>query len=151
MERPWVAVNVGRIHGGSAINIVPDRCVVEIGYRPIPGTQSEEVWGRLLEKLEALSHLQLETEILRITPSMLTPRDAELVGDLLPFATSEHCGSAGFATDGANLAKLGCAPIVFGPSSIDVAHQADEYVDLVDLVRRVDVVSALVRKRCAAR
>jgi len=150
MERPWVAMNVARIRGGSAINIVPDRCVVEIGYRPLPGTRSEEVWDRLLDKLQALSHLQLQTEILRITPSMLTPSDAELVGDLLPFATSERCGSAGFATDGANLAKLGCAPIVFGPGSIDVAHQADEYVDLADLVRGVDVVGALVRRRCAA-
>ncbi|MEM6927854.1 MAG: acetylornithine deacetylase [Myxococcota bacterium] len=148
MERPWVAVNVARIHGGTAINIVPDRCTVDIGYRPLPGAEPEAVWFRLVEMLAARPHLQVETELLRITPSMLTPADAPIVGELLPFAKHPHCGAAGFATDGANLAKLGCAPIVFGPGSIDVAHQADEHVPLADLVRAVEVVQTLVRRRC---
>jgi len=148
MERPWVAVNVARIRGGTAVNIVPDHCVIEIGYRPLPGTDTHEVWHRLCGALEARPDLQTEAELLRVTPSMLTSGDAELVADLVPFAADPHCGAAGFATDGANLAKLGCAPIVFGPGSIDVAHQADEYVDVADLVRGVDVVAQLVRKRC---
>ncbi len=148
MERPWVAVNVARIHGGSAINIVPDRCTIEIGYRPLPGTDPEEVWQRLMERLAARPELGAQGEILRLTPAMLTPSSATLVGELLPFADVHQCGAAGFATDGANLAKLGCAPIVFGPGSIDVAHQADEHVALADLVRGVDVVRALVERRC---
>ncbi|MEN0061715.1 MAG: acetylornithine deacetylase [Myxococcota bacterium] len=150
MERPWVAVNVATITGGSAINIVPDRCVVEIGYRPLPGTEPDAVWHRLEAALAALPHLDLTTELVRVTPSMLTRSDAELIGELLPFAASGHCGAAGFATDGANLAKLGCAPIVFGPGSIDVAHQADEYVPLADLVRGVDIVKTLIRRRCGS-
>src|SRR3954464_15613532 len=36
-EVPYVPLNVGTIHGGSAINVVPDRCVVEVGLRPLPG------------------------------------------------------------------------------------------------------------------
>lgn len=148
MERPWVAVNVATIRGGSAINIVPDHCVVEIGYRPLPGTDPEAVWNRLMMAVAARSHLEAEGEILRLTPAMLTSSDSDLVHDLLPFAASHHCGAAGFATDGANLAKLGCAPIVFGPGSIDVAHQADEFVPIGELVRAVEVVSELVRGRC---
>ena len=37
---PWTVVNTGCIHGGSAINIVPEHCVVKVGLRPLPGVSS---------------------------------------------------------------------------------------------------------------
>ena len=30
-------LNVGTVHGGSATNVVPDRCEVELGIRLLPG------------------------------------------------------------------------------------------------------------------
>ena len=52
LERPVVAVNVAEIQGGSAINIVPDRCVVRIGYRPLPGQDPEAVFHRIQQPLQ---------------------------------------------------------------------------------------------------
>src|SRR5690606_1317693 len=54
LDRPWVAVNVANVHGGSAINIVPDRCVLQIGYRPLPGMASEEVFDRIRTRIADL-------------------------------------------------------------------------------------------------
>lgn len=147
MERPWVAVNVARIEGGSAINIVPDRCVVQIGYRPLPGMAALGPWEQLQQRLDALP-LRWEGRVMRVTPSMLTERGTDLQRLLLPHACTSELGSAGFATDGGNLSTLGLAPLVFGPGSIDVAHKADEYLPVAELVRAVDVVESVVRDRC---
>lgn len=151
MERPFVAVNVARIEGGTAVNIVPDRCVITVGYRPLPGMDATEPWERLLERLRRLDPpVQHEGRILRITPSMLTPRGTELQAQLAPHASTHRCGAAGFATDGGHLAALGLQPLIFGPGSIDVAHKADEYVPIDALAKAADVVEVLIRQRCLA-
>lgn len=149
MERPWVTLNVAEIHGGRAINIVPDQCTLRIGYRPLPGQDPNQVYEELMERVTALKlPTPVHGRILRITPSMLTPDGTPLQPVLDTHAHDHRCGAASFATDGGNLAKLGMQPLVFGPGSIDVAHQADEYVPAGDLIRAVDVVESVVRNRC---
>ncbi len=153
LERPWVTVNVGEIVGGSAINIVPDRCVVRIGYRPLPGMDPEAVFTTIAERVHARwsegAGARATARVLRITPSLLTAEGTALQALLAPHAAHPHCGAATFATDGGNLAKLGCRPLIFGPGSIEVAHQADEHVPIDQLVRAVDVIEEIVRARCA--
>ena len=149
MERPWVAVNVAEIGGGVALNVVPDRCVVRIGYRQLPGQDPHLVWERLRARIAALGmSCPWEGRVLRVTPAMLTPRGTELEPLLDRHAHDHRPGAATFATDGGNFAKLGMEPLVFGPGSIEVAHMADEHVAVAELVRAVDVVESVVRARC---
>ena len=151
VERPWVALNIASIEGGAAINIVPDACRLKIGYRPLPGMEPHAVYHRLVERIDALGlDAPVKTTILRTTPSMLTPDGTPLQGLLEPHADHEHCGAATFATDGGNLARLGIEPLVFGPGSINVAHQADEFVPVAQLVRAVEVIEDVVRRRCCS-
>ncbi len=151
LDPPFVPLNVARIHGGSAINIVPDEVTIDLGYRPVPGMAVADVFDRLQRRLERLPrpHTGLHAEISRVTPSLLTPAGTPLERMLRAHAARPDVGAATFATDGGNLEKLGMAPLVFGPGSIDVAHQADEYVAIDALHRAVDVVEALVREACA--
>lgn len=149
LERPWVAVNVARISGGRAVNIVPDRCVIELGYRPLPGTEPEAVFERLRGAIAELD-VEVEARILRLTPSMLTPRGTALEALLAPLASATAPGAASFATDGGNLARLGLRPLVFGPGSIEVAHKADEYIETDALVRAATAIERVVRAACVA-
>src|SRR5688572_28289081 len=41
-ETPYATLNIGTITGGAAVNVIPDRCEVEIGIRLLPGMSSEE-------------------------------------------------------------------------------------------------------------
>lgn len=151
LERPWVTVNVAQLHGGTAINIVPDQAVLRVGYRPLPGQDPLAVADRLRHAIGSLGlSARSELEVLRVTPAMLTHRGTPLEGLLAPHAAHDGCGAASFATDGGNLARLGLRPLIFGPGSIDVAHQADEYVPVDQLARAVDVIEAVVRTRCCA-
>jgi acetylornithine deacetylase len=149
MERPWVALNVGEIAGGSAVNIVPDRCVVRIGYRPLPGEPELGVWEELQRRIAVLGlSAAVEGRVLRMTPALLTARRTPLEAVLLAHAETQAIGASTFATDGGNLSKLGTRPLVFGPGSIAVAHQADEWIAIDELVKAVDVVEAVVRATC---
>lgn len=149
IPRPWVPLNIATINGGTAINIIPDHCTIDIGYRPLPGMASEAVFNELSLRLRAACGDQLlSTEILRATPSLLTPPDTPLGRILSAHCNHSDCESASFATDGGNLAALGTQPLIFGPGSIEVAHQADEFVPRADLVRAVDILEAIVRERC---
>jgi len=149
MERPWVALNVGQIHGGQAVNIVPDHCVVRIGYRPLPGQPPDAVWNELQQRVASLGlKAKVEGRLLRVSPAMLTPLDTPLEAVLLSHASTTAIGAATFATDGGNLTQIGTRPLVFGPGDIAVAHQADEWIDGAELVKAVGVVEAVVRRMC---
>ena len=146
-----VPLNVGNIHGGTAINIVPDRCVLQLGFRPQPGMGH----GLLLAELETcLDAVQLpagtglDVTLLRVTPSLLTRAGTDLQALLTPHASSPDAGTAGYATDGGNLVAVGCEPLIFGPGSIKVAHQADEHVSVAALVEAARQVAAVVTARC---
>lgn len=149
LERPWVAVNTATLHAGSAINIVPDKAVVQLGYRPLPGMDAHDVHTRIVERVRQLPDMpRFDDRVLRVTPAMLTAEDSVTLPLVSPHACEQQQGAASFATDGGNLAKLGMQPIVWGPGAIEVAHQADEYISRSELVRSVDMVEAMIRTRC---
>lgn len=151
IERPWVALNLGQVHGGQAVNVVADRCVLTIGYRPLPGHAAGAVAEELAARIDALALPQPTTvRVLRATPALLTPLGTPLERTLRPHADHPGCSACTFATDGGNLARLGMLPLVFGPGSIAVAHQADEYVPVDQLHRAVDVAEDVVRRWHAA-
>ncbi|MBM4392068.1 MAG: acetylornithine deacetylase [Deltaproteobacteria bacterium] len=142
LERPFVVMNVARIEGGSAINIVPDRCAIDLGFRALPGMDEM----RLAAEVGAAVAPWATAELVRVTPALLTEPGTALEQLLAPF--SQGAGAAPFATDGGNLAKLGMRSLVFGPGSIDVAHRADEFVPADQLHRAVDIVTEVVARRC---
>jgi acetylornithine deacetylase len=149
LERPWTAINVGRIHGGSAVNIVPDACTLDVGYRPLPGEPHLGILDELTRRAAAIGGpWQFDVSLLHGIVSLSTAPDTPLQALLASWAAHPDVGAAAFATDGGNLAQLGTAPLVFGPGSIDVAHKADEYVEVGALHRAVDVVESVVRARC---
>ncbi|MCB9663055.1 MAG: acetylornithine deacetylase [Alphaproteobacteria bacterium] len=152
MDDPTVPLVVARVQGGTAVNVVPDRCTLQLGYRPLPGMPPEAVFDELRERLAhrlgydaARVHLSLGT----VTPALLTPAHGALQQLLQPHAQPGP-EVAPFATDGGQLARLGTAPVVFGPGSIDVAHQADEHVAIDALERTVRLLGQVAHARCVA-
>ncbi|MCA9488662.1 MAG: acetylornithine deacetylase [Myxococcales bacterium] len=149
MDRPVVAFNVATIEGGVALNVVPDRCRIQIGYRPLPGRDPHAPWEDLRGRVgDQVGGCPVHGRILRVTPSMLTPAGTPLEGLLRTHADDPALGAATFATDGGNLAKMGMQPLIFGPGAIEVAHKADEFVPAADLVRAVDIAEDVIRRSC---
>ena len=156
LPSPWPVLNTALIHGGAAVNIVPDHCVITLGVRPLPGQETQEIGARLAERIERVDRAarvdggRVQLDALRDTPSLLTAADCSHLHLLVPHATDPRPTGAPFATDGGQLARLGCEPLVFGPGSIDVAHRPDEYLERSELVATVGMIADVVRRACAS-
>lgn len=157
LERPYVVINPGMISGGSAVNIIPARCEVTVGFRPLPDQDANALFSRIQQRIleEALpyarslsSEANVEVLLERVSPPMLTPEGTPLERALTAFARDPRPSGCPFCTDGGNFQRLGVKSLIFGPGSIDQAHRPDEYIERAQLERGVDVVERLIMQVC---
>jgi acetylornithine deacetylase len=146
---PFVPLNVGTVQGGSAINVVPDRCVVELGLRPLPGASSEELFERVSGAVrEAALPLQAEIELLSDSPPMLLDDGAPIHRYLCGLTGQETGASVSFATDAGWLQRLGMDCAIFGPGSIEVAHKPNEHLEKDQLAAARGLLERTIRRFC---
>jgi acetylornithine deacetylase len=150
-EVPFVPLNVGTIHGGAAVNVVPDRCVLELGLRPLPGVDSRQLAERV-ERVarQAAAPLVPEVEVLGDSPPMLVADDAPVLRSLCTLAGGGEAVTVSFATDAGWLQRLGMQCVLFGPGSIGAAHRPNESVAKSDLAAARSVLERAVDHFCGA-
>ena len=138
-------VNAALIEGGSAPNMVPDRCVVDIDRRTIPGeTDPEKVLAPLRAVTDDLRaahpELDLRSEIREWIQAAESPADAP-IADAIREATAAETGTTppdvGFTgiTDARFYLNDAAIPtVIFGPGDLSLAHTADESIGVDELV-----------------
>ena len=137
------SINVGTIHGGTKVNIVPAYCIAEVDRRSIPGETQESVVASIqtaidLAKkrypdIDATIELPIYGKPFEVSPDSAVLKDVvAAVGD----ATGKEGESVGFrgSSDARFFAEAGSDVVVCGPGDITVAHTAHEYIDLDQLV-----------------
>ncbi|HMP74796.1 MAG TPA: M20 family metallopeptidase [Kiritimatiellia bacterium] len=141
-------VNIGLIRGGSSINIVPDRCVIEVDRRTVPGEDNAAILGEIraglirLQALGAISGWQL-TPIKDGTPFETkadTPLVQRLAASCVARGAAGRTEGAGWYSDAGPFARSCREVAVFGPGSIKQAHTADEFIELASLQQGVDIL-----------
>jgi acetylornithine deacetylase len=148
-EVPFVPLNIGTVHGGSAINVVPDRCVVEVGVRPLPGVTS----GELIERVDravraAASPFVPEIELLSDSPPLLLNEAAPIHRHLCTLVGQTAGASVSFATDAGWLQRLGLDCAIFGPGSIEVAHKPNEYLPKPEFAAARELMARTIQHFC---
>ncbi|GAA2173616.1 M20 family metallopeptidase [Agrococcus versicolor] len=134
--------SVGRIDGGHATSIVPDRCTLLVDRRLMPGERAEDVLARLLDdvrpRVESLG-CTVEGRTLMAMPGFTTDAAHPLVAAAVAsLADEEHVSAVEAwtaACEGGFVAEHhGCPTIILGPGDITgQAHQPDEHVRIADL------------------
>jgi acetylornithine deacetylase len=148
-EVPYVPLNVGTIHGGSAINVVPDRCAVELGARPLPGIASEELIERVSRAVrDAAAPFEPEIELLSDSPAMLLDEGAPIHRYLCGLTGQSAGASVSFATDAGWLQRLGIDCAIFGPGSIEVAHKPNEHLPKSELAAAREQLQRAIWRFC---
>ena len=147
---PYVAYNVATIHGGRAVNVVPDRCEIEIGYRVLPGLEGPDIAERTRAVLDAaLAEDAYELEVAGESPPMLIPADAAVLAVLCEEIGQIGSHSVSFATDAGWLQSLGLECAIWGPGDIAVAHKPNEWVPIEELRRCAAILDRAIARLCA--
>ena len=138
-------VNAAMIVGGSAPNVVPDRCEVEIDRRIVPGEDDPDAvlapFHRLVDDLVAEqpdTHIEVTlrdwTEAAETTgdsaiASLVRDAIAAAVGSIPPFVGFTGITDARFYINDAKIPT-----VIVGPGSLSVAHAANESIGVDEMV-----------------
>jgi succinyl-diaminopimelate desuccinylase len=111
-DRP--SINLGRIWGGDALNKVPDRCVIDVDIRYLPGQDP----ATLLEEVNAIPGATAAPLLIR--PPATVDRESPFVRGLREAAATYSSGdpmSVGRdgASDAVSFLRVGVPAVEFGP------------------------------------
>jgi len=146
-------LSIGKIQGGIQINIVPDRCIIELDRRLIPGEEADAILDSFEELLAEMRTQDPELQVAMEEPFLvdypLETKESEEVVRLAKGAITEVLGQAKvkgvpYGTDGSKTARAGIPTIVFGPGSIDQAHTANEYVEIDQVVKATEIFARMM-------
>lgn len=133
------SLQVVRVEGGVANNVVPDRCDVVVNRRFAPQRELDDVVAEVC----ALAADADELEVLNASPAAPPNLGDPLVADLIARFRLQVRPKLGW-TDVARFAAAGIPACNFGPGDPELAHTADERVSAEDLARCAAVLGRFV-------
>jgi acetylornithine deacetylase len=145
---PFVALNVGTVAGGSAANVIPDRCEVHLGIRVLPGMTVDDVSARVRAAVAGAVEEPFALEPVSESPAMLLDPDAPIHRALCEAVGQRESHSVMFASDAGWLQRAGFESVLFGPGSIEVAHQPNEFLPVEEFRRAGEVLDGLIHRSC---
>ena len=151
------SVHASLIEGGTGMSTYPDKCVVRIERRTIPGESRAEVTRELESACERIQRrvATFRGEVVETfaQPPSDVATDAPIVRALeTALADSdEKTQIAGMTawTDAALLNDAGIPAICFGPGDIRLAHSAEEWIPVNEIERATAVLARLATSWCA--
>jgi acetylornithine deacetylase len=147
-DTPYPTLNVGRIRGGDAVNVIPGECELLIGLRLLPGMSSDEAVAETraaIERAVGVENVALST--INDSPPMLLSADAPVYCTMCDVLGQSQSHGVPFSSDGGVLSRdLGLHCVLWGPGSIDVAHRADEYLPRADLDRADELLRSIIAR-----
>ncbi len=146
---PYPVLNVGMIHGGSAVNVIPERCVIELGVRLLPGGNAAAMAEQIRDataKTEP-SH-RVEVEVVNDNPPMFLPESARIHQILCGLLGQKQSYGVTFASDAGVLAQNGYECVLFGPGSIEVAHKLNECLPIDEFHKAGPILDRLIGQMC---
>ena len=149
----FTTVNIGTIRGGDKLNVVPDRCEIEVDFRVIPEQSKDDIFKSAVALADRVKKDDAEIEIIveKIpgfeTEPTLVPVNHPLIEKLqhaIESVTGERLAVNGtmVQTDLRWFIKQGIPGINFGPGTIENhIHGYDEFLEVEDLIQSTKVIA----------
>lgn len=140
---PHATVHAGRINGGTVLNIVPDRAVIDFEYR-YPANQPSEAIQRALAALaeevaapyrDGFPDARVKVDVVNAYPGLGMPPDHPVVDLLRRLVPEAGTIKVAFGTEAGHFDAAGIATLVCGPGSMEQGHKPDEFIDRAELGR----------------
>lgn len=140
---PYSTLQIGRIRGGEALNIIPDAASAEIEARAIAGVDPLtllEPAMRIVAESEGLS-----AEVIARYPGLSLDADHALAGLTVELTGHAPLAAVSYGTEAGLFQEAGIPAIVCGPGDIARAHKPEEYITVDELLAARDMVLRLGR------
>ena len=135
-------LNIGKIKGGVQVNIVPDYTAIELDFRLYETTKEEvlSIINNLLKKTDKKFNTKSNFYVFNYHKEIKTDQSNPYVKKLLEI-TKTKPGIATYCTDLATILNYKYIPFaIFGPGKIELAHQPNEYVELIDYYKSIELL-----------
>jgi acetylornithine deacetylase len=150
------SLHASAIEGGIGMSTYPDRCVLRLERRTLPGERDldivAEVERACARVRERRPSFDASARLLLSQGASDVPKQAPIVRvlDSALAASGEIVRVSGMSawTDAALLNAAGIPAICFGPGDISLAHAAEEYIPLAEIDRATAVLSSLAHRWC---
>jgi len=151
-DPPYTTINVGRIEGGMARNVVAESCRFDWEIRPIPEDDGDAILAAIQWYIDTVLHAEmrahhpdvgitLQHEV--IYPALRAEPDgaaARLVRDLW---TDAPPGVFSIGTDGGYFQAAGISTVILGPGQTARMHETNEYIEVSELEACLDFLGRL--------
>lgn len=145
-------LNVGRMIAGTKVNIVPDRALVEVDIRTVPGTAAQDT----VKELQTMLGDDIEIKTLLDLDAVATAPDNPWVQEVSAVVskctkrTVRAAEALPYFTDAATLTPaFGFVPtIILGPGEAEMSHKTDEYCYVPKLSEAVQIYTEISRNWC---
>ncbi|MFC4007292.1 M20 family metallopeptidase [Nonomuraea purpurea] len=148
----YVTPTVLQAGAEAQVNVIPAVASLFVDVRTIPGVEHKTVADRVAVLASAAEGITAEVSVLVDRPPVDVPTSDPVVAALAAAhraVTGQEpvYGGVPGSTDGTVLTHWGGIPsVVYGPGGKWIAHQADEYVEVAEIVRCTRVFAEAARR-----
>lgn len=142
------SVNLGIVKGGAAANIVPNSAEATFDVRYLPGQNAETIFADFKKCEAGIENGKFEYEIESNMPPHQISADNILVKaiqanakELLGF-TPDPIGQGG-GTFAKGFCLAGIQAVGFGPGDADVFHVANEYLEIEEMMKFIELIACI--------
>ncbi|MDF1731251.1 MAG: acetylornithine deacetylase [Minwuia sp.] len=151
-DPPYTTVHVGMMHGGTAVNIVPQDCEIVWEFRAVEGDDGSDIKQRvqefidtdLLPRMRAVApEADIVTEPIAEVVGLFPEKDGPAETLIKLLAQRNDTETVSYGTEGGVFQVAGISTVVCGPGDIAVAHQPNEFVDVDQISQCMDLMDRL--------
>ena len=153
---PYSTLHVGRMNGGTALNIVPNLCTVDYEVRNLaeddPHLLLAELHAAAAQIVAATGAAEAGVSYAQLMayPGLGTPTDAQVVRFVKSLTGANGTIKVAYGTEGGLFsARLAIPTVICGPGSMSQGHKPDEWVT-IEQMDRCDAMLAALTDRLQA-
>ncbi len=143
-DPPTVCWNIGINDHTYATNITAPQSVATVGFRPMPGTDTEHLIARARQRA---GELGLEFRIDALHPPFARDPDSDYVRQAVQLCGGGPPRTVAYGSEASNLRDVR-ELIVLGPGDIAQAHTRDEWIAVDQLTAGTRVYRQLLEREC---
>ena len=139
---PYTTLTTNQIHGGIAVNTVPELCEFTYEFRNLPGMSAEALQAQIETYIQQDLVPRMRTEHaeadIKINSSAKAPglnaeESAEITKLIRALTGDQETRKVAYGTEAGLFQALGVPTVICGPGHIEQAHKANEFIDIEQL------------------